>query len=239
MKPIPIAVGIDQRESAVYHTFCQSVIESSSVPVMFIPLSENLLKFDGQQDGSNAFIYSRYLVPWLFGFQDVTAFFFDGDMIVNDDIADLLQCVDESKAVSCVQHDYKTKHTRKYIGSPMESKNEDYPRKNWSSVLHWNCGHPRNKILTKGFVANAGGRMLHRFEFLKDDEVGELPKRWNWLVGEYEENSNAACHHYTLGAPGFEHYDHCDNSRRWKSALLRANNLSGVEPVTLMKRAWK
>ena len=74
MKPIPIAVGFDQRESAVYHTFCLSVIESSSVPVMFIPLSENLLKFDCQQDGSNAFIYSRYLVPWLFGFQDVTEY---------------------------------------------------------------------------------------------------------------------------------------------------------------------
>ena len=25
--------------------------------------------------------------------------------------------------------------------------NENYPRKNWSSVILWNCNHPKHKIL--------------------------------------------------------------------------------------------
>jgi hypothetical protein len=38
-----------------------------------------------------------------------------------------------NKAVAVVKHDYKTKHRRKYIGTPLEADNADYPRKNWSS----------------------------------------------------------------------------------------------------------
>ena len=34
---IPIVVGFDQREAIAYHTFTQSIIEKSSVPVRFIP----------------------------------------------------------------------------------------------------------------------------------------------------------------------------------------------------------
>ncbi len=63
---IPIFVGYDPREACVYHTFCQSVLEHASMPVSFIPLHAPMLNdFDGQQDGTNAFIYSRYLVPFL------------------------------------------------------------------------------------------------------------------------------------------------------------------------------
>ena len=236
---IRIFVGFDQREAAVYHTFCQSVIEHASVPVCFIPLAESILKFDGQQDGTNQFIYSRYLIPMLCGYEDVDALFFDGDMIVNRDIAELLADVDRSKAVSVVKHQYETQHPRKYLGTPIENFNTDYPRKNWSSVVHWSCGHPKNRILTKGFVGSAGGEFLHRFKWLDDDEIGDLHNDWNWLVGEYPENSGAACHHYTLGAPGFEYYMDCDHADRWLSTLVRAINMAGENPVEMVKRAWQ
>ena len=63
---ITLYVGYDEREACVWHTFCQSVIENTTVPVKFIPLHKRMLDgFDGQQDGTNAFIYSRYLVPYL------------------------------------------------------------------------------------------------------------------------------------------------------------------------------
>ena len=34
-----IVVGFDQKESVAYHTFTQSVIDKSSMPIRFMPLS--------------------------------------------------------------------------------------------------------------------------------------------------------------------------------------------------------
>ncbi len=34
-----IVVGFDQKESVAYHTFTQSVIEKSTIPMRFMPLS--------------------------------------------------------------------------------------------------------------------------------------------------------------------------------------------------------
>lgn len=146
------------------------------------------------------------------------AVFADGDMICNADIAELYELRDESKAVMVVKHDYQTKHPIKYLGN----KNEDYPRKNWSSLVLWNCGHPSNRALTPEYVASASGARLHRFAHLQDDEIGELPAGWNWLVGEYEFKNNAKILHYTLGAPCFEGYEDCDNAKDWQECLTRA-----------------
>ena len=146
---IRIVVGYDKRESVAYHVFTQSVLEKSSAPISFIPLSLNTLKIykETHADGSNEFIYSRFLTPFLMNFSG-WAIFADGDMVCNSDIAELWALRDENKAVQVVKHNYKTKKTVKYLGN----KNEDYPRKNWSSLILWNCGHPDNKILTPEFI---------------------------------------------------------------------------------------
>ena len=115
---IPLYVGFDPRESAVYHVFCQSVIEQSSELVSFTPLHEPMLHgFKGQQDGTNAFTFSRYLVPYLNGFYGA-ALFVDGDMHVNCDINELLDLFDPDYAVQVVKHDYETRSPRKYLGTP-------------------------------------------------------------------------------------------------------------------------
>ena len=146
MLKLDIYVGYDGKvEPVAYHNFCQSVIEKSSIPVSFTPLALNTLKDyeETHTDGSNAFIYSRFLVPYLNGFKGV-ALFVDGDMICRTDIAEILENFDNDEAVKVVKHNYKTKHPIKYLGA----KNEDYPKKNWSSVMLWNCGHWLNKQLT-------------------------------------------------------------------------------------------
>ena len=129
---IPIYVGFDQREACVFHVFNQSVIQHATQPVAFHPLSTKMLDFDGQQDGTNAFIFSRYLVPHLQNYKG-WAIFADGDMHVNDDIVKLWELRDDKYAVMVVKHDYKTCSKRKYIGSPIENDNINYDRKNWSS----------------------------------------------------------------------------------------------------------
>ena len=63
---IPMYVGYDNREAAVFTVFNQSIIQHATIPVAIHPLHGKMLdSFDGQQDGTNAFIFSRYLVPLL------------------------------------------------------------------------------------------------------------------------------------------------------------------------------
>ena len=146
---IPIFIGYDKREAAAYHVCANSIIRNATSPISLNPLSLNLLKGyeEKHSDGSNHFIYSRFLIPHLMGYKG-WAIFMDGDMILRDDVTKLWDMRDESKAVMVVKHDYKTRMTKKYLGS----KNENYPRKNWSSVILWNCGHEENRIVTTDFV---------------------------------------------------------------------------------------
>jgi len=218
MKNIKIVVGFDQRESVAYHTFCQSVIEKSSIPVCFLPLALNALESyrETHNDHSNDFIYSRFLTPYLNNFED-WAIFADGDMICRVDIKELWDLKDESKALLVIKHDYQTKALKKYLGN----KNENYPRKNWSSVILWNCNHPKHKVLTPDFIAKQTGAFLHRFSWLEDHEIGELPKEWNWLAIEYPENKNAKLIHYTLGTPCFKEYKDTDMADIWHKAYSR------------------
>ncbi len=217
---IKIVVGFDQLEAIAYHVFCQSVLERSSSPVSFIPLAANTLNNyrDTHKDGSNQFIYSRFLTPFLSEFNG-WAIFADGDMVCNADITELWNLKDPSKAVQVVKHDYKTKKNVKYLGN----KNEDYPRKNWSSLVLWNCGHSANKILTPDFIQDKSGSFLHRFSWLTDDQIGELPIEWNWLAIEYPDNPKAKIIHYTLGTPCFQEYSSTSQADVWHRAYQKAN----------------
>ena len=218
VETIKIVVGFDQRESIAYHVFIQSIIENSSLPVLFVPLAINVLNGykETHTDKSNDFIYSRFLTPYLNNFNG-WAIFADGDMICQADIKELWDLRDESKALLVVKHDYQTKAHKKYLGNI----NENYPRKNWSSVILWNCAHPKHKILTPEFIASQTGKYLHRFSWLDDTDIGELPKEWNWLAIEYPENKNAKLIHYTLGTPCFKEYKNTEMADIWYETYNR------------------
>lgn len=214
---IPIFIGYDPREPVAFHVCVHSIIRRASEPVAITPLCLGTLAKVYQEhhaDGSNEFIYSRFLVPFL---QNYTGhgIFIDGDMLVKDDIAGLWDLRDPSKAVQVVKHDYKTKAGRKYLGNV----NEDYPRKNWSSVMLWNSGHHCNWHLTPENVMTMTGAELHRFSWIPDDRIGDLPLTWNWLETEYHQNSHAKLIHYTLGTPCFAEYRQTDTSIEWVTEL--------------------
>jgi lipopolysaccharide biosynthesis glycosyltransferase len=216
---INLVVGFDQREAVAYHVFCQSVIEKASLPVQFLPLNPHSIAgyTERHHDGSNVFIYTRFLTPHLMDYKG-WAIFADGDMVCNADIAELWRLRDPSKAVMVAKHDYKTKAQTKYLGN----KNENYPRKNWSSVILWNCEHPDNRQLTPEFVEQKNGAFLHRFTWLEDDKIGEIPKEWNWLALEYEPKDSAKLIHYTLGTPCFNDYRDSEMSDKWHDSFKRA-----------------
>lgn len=220
MKPIPIFIGYDPREAVAYHTCSNSIIRHASKPVSIIPLALNLFEdyTETHTDGSNQFIYSRFLVPHLMDYSG-HAIFIDGDMIVRGDIVELWEMRSSVKDVQVVKHDYKTRMPVKYLGS----KNEDYPRKNWSSVILWNCNSFPNRKLTPEFIQSSTGSFLHRFSWIEDSRIGELPREWNWLPDEYGPNTNAKLLHYTLGTPCFHEFATTPQGDEWHKEHMLAD----------------
>jgi lipopolysaccharide biosynthesis glycosyltransferase len=211
----------------VFHTCVNSIIRHATRPISIIPLALNLLHgyHETHADGSNQFIYSRFLVPWLQHWSG-WAIFMDGDMVVQSDITQLWDLREFDKDVMVVKHDYKTKLKEKYLGSP----NQDYPRKNWSSVVLWNCSNFPNRLLTPEFVQQKPGSFLHRFAWLDNDRIGSLPLEWNWLPDEYGANPNAKLLHYTLGTPCFKEFAQTTQAQEWHQEHALANHCEQHTP---------
>lgn len=217
-------LGYDVRETVGYHVCLQSLLDTTSIPCSITAISGE------QRDGSNAFIYTRFLVPQLCGFEGWAIFADGSDMLFREDIAELWSLREEYSwaALAVVKREYKTRQSRKYIGTPMESVNEDYPRKNWSSLMLINCGHPANRVLTQEFVASHGGNYLHRFSWLEDQQIAPLPERWNVLVGEDGEDAErCSLAHFTLGIPAMARYSSGRYSGEWWQTLHRLNQTEG------------
>lgn len=219
---IRIFIGFDERETLAWHVLANSILEKSSVPLALIPLNlKNLQNIPFQKNdkrASNAFSYSRFLVPSLCNFEGM-ALFMDCDMLLTCDIAELVDTyANTEKAVYVVKHDYVSKVTEKYLGN----KQENYPRKNWSSFVVWNCEHQKNKVLTPEYIKEASPAHLHRFLWLDDTEIGQLDRTWNWLVTEYETEGlteKPKNIHWTLGGPYFDEYRDSDYADEWRKQL--------------------
>lgn len=220
MDIIRVFIGYDPREAIAFHTCVNSLIRLSSAPLSITPLAlTNLQGYaETHKDGSNQFIYSRFLVPYLIGYSG-SAIYLDGDMIVRDDIAKLWEQRDLTKAVQVVKHEYETKFEEKYLGA----KNENYPRKNWSSVMIFNCANYKTRRLSPEFVQEATGKQLHRFEWLDNEDIGQLPKEWNWLPDEYGANQDAKLLHYTAGSPCFHEYACTPMADEWHRERMLTN----------------
>jgi hypothetical protein len=165
------------------------------------------------------FSFSRFLAPYLCGY-DGWSIFMDCDMLMRDDVARLWSLRDERHAVLVVKHDHRPRERTKFLGAPQTP----YEKKNWSSVMLLN--NARCTRLTPAFVSSASGLDLHQFKWLDGDHlIGELPHRWNHLVGYDEPSADAALAHFTVGGPYFPEYADCefgDEWRRERDAMLYA-----------------
>jgi hypothetical protein len=142
-------------------------------------------------------------------------------MLLRANIKELFDLRNPGYAVQVVKHDYKTKHARKYVGTEMEAENHDYPRKNWSSVILWNCGHIAH-FKNRHRMSTTDGKFLHRFGWLEDEQIGELPVEWNWLCDEYGENPEAKLLHWTAGGPFLPHYADSPMSAHWHDLAIES-----------------
>ena len=156
---------------------------------------------------STDFSFTRFLVPHLMNYEG-WAIFMDCDMLCQDDIADLWNQRNTKYSVMCVKHNHKPKEKTKFLGEIQTN----YPKKNWSSLMIFNCGKCKN--LNVNYVNNASGLDLHRFNWLdNENEIGEIKGSWNYLVHDPKDiqNNDASLIHWTLGGPWFkEHRDYKD-----------------------------
>lgn len=207
-----VFIGYDAREHDAYQVALGSLCRRSSLMLSVTPLNATrlaecgLLRRPTDQRGlrydilSNApastdFAISRFLVPMLA--QTGWALFVDCDVVFLADIAELVALADPRYAVMCVQHGSLTESGSKMDGQIQAT----YPRKNWSSVMLFNCDHPANRRLSLVDVQERRGFDLHQFYWLNDSEIGALPAEWNWLVGVQPKPANPKIAHFTLGGP--------------------------------------
>ena len=218
-----IYIGYDTREDMAYQV-CKYSLNKKAVDIKVHPLKLTELRDrelywrDEDKLGSTEFTFSRFLIPELNNFKG-WALFCDCDLLFMEDVNNLFALANEKYALMCVQHDYKPKE-----GTKMDGKQQFiFPRKNWSSVVLWNCGHESNKKINRELVNNpeTTGKYLHRFSWLEDHEIGSIPHHWNWLAGWYEEPKDGTpkAIHYTEGGPWFENYRFCEYHQLWKDTL--------------------
>ena len=211
---IRLFCGFDPREAIGFHVFVQSVIENTKSKISIIPL------YGEQEDGTNAFTYARFRIPEICGWSGFAIFADASDMLAVGDVGALWDMRDQRKAVQVVKHDYQTRHPRKYVGTELEAENKDYPRKNWSSLILWNCGHKAH-FDHRDLLRGHDGSILHRFSWLDDEQIGEIPKDWNWLADEYGPNEQAKILHWTCGIPGFYQYKDAAHSQEWRASARK------------------
>lgn len=160
---------------------------------------------------------ARFFVPWLCDYQG-WALFVDGDILCRRSIDELFACADERYAVMCVQHGNLLDEGLKKTGD----KQTVYPRKNWSSSMLVQCGHPANQALTLDVLNSWPGRDLHGFKWLSDDLIGPLDPRWNWLVNVSPKMEDPAIVHYTEGIPSVPGHETDPYAREWFSYAQKA-----------------
>ncbi len=234
-----VFIGWDRRQVEAYNVCKFSLERRSSVPLQITPLmiqaqrhqrnfwrrqrviDHKRLDLEDNKPFSTDFAFTRFLVPHLMDFRG-WALFCDNDFLFLSDVENLFDLRDDRYAVQCVKHSYAPTETVK-MDNQVQSV---YPRKNWSSLVLWNCAHPANKGITPVEVNTKPGSWLHGFEWLQDDEIGGLPESWNWLEGHSDMGMEANAVHFTRGGPWVQAWEDCDHAEDWikERALLEQGN---------------
>jgi hypothetical protein len=208
---VRVYIGHDPREESAYQVAVKSLAKVSPT-AQVTPLKAERLAAGGllrrptdhrgglydlpsNAPSSTEFAISRFLVPLLA--QTGWALFVDCDVVFLADVAELFEQADPSKAVMVVKHQPLLDEGTKMDGQLQQR----YPRKNWSSVMLFNCDHPANRRLSLQDINERPGRDLHAFYWLADSEIGRLTPEWNWLVGVQPKPLFPKLAHFTLGGP--------------------------------------
>ena len=236
IEPFPIHIGWDPREDEAYHVCVQSLLNHTSIPLRIYTIDERALRSQGlfwrpqrkrpagggidiqdHKPYSTEFSFTRFLVPHLH--HHGWCLFVDLDFMWRSDIVELLSRIDNQYAVMVVKHYHDPTDVLKMDGVPQTR----YPRKNWSSLILWNCDHPANVKLSLQDVNRRAGSWLHGFEWLQDSEIGSLPESYNWLCGHSGPETEAKIVHFTQGIPTMPEHMFEPYAEEWREIYSGAN----------------
>lgn len=235
---IHVFVGWDSRETTAYNVCRHSLIRRSNVPVDVFPLMEQPLrlnklfwreregwtdKLDGKPT-STEFSFTRWLVPEICRRNGITGWvlYVDCDFLFLDNVNRLfLDINNEDKfAVRVVKHNYAPQTSIKMDGK----EQQNYFRKCWSSAVLWNMSHQSNGVVTPELINTKPGAYLHGFQWLRDEEIGEIPETWNWIPSvspttriQFDETPSAV--HFSLGTPDMPGYEDVEYAQHWRNEL--------------------
>ena len=233
--PLPIFIGHDGREPEATQVCIRSLLDHATRPLHITRLREPALRHiglyhrtwhlrDGRKhddlDGkpfSTEFSFTRFLVPSLMQHEG-WALFCDADFLFLSDVAELFRDANANCAVMVVKH-----RPLPETGVKMDNQlQQPYFRKNWSSLILFNCEHPSNQRLTPAVVSQESGQWLHAFSWLEDSEIGTLSADWNYLAGvdPLPERDPLAVH-FTLGIPTMQGHEHHPYAEDWQRVLSR------------------
>lgn len=216
---IPVYIGYDEVESGAFWTCADSILQHATQPVAITPIKRTTLPLGRPKHPkqSNQFAFSRWMVPHLQKYQGY-GIFVDCDFLFLSDIAELWFLRDSTKAVQVCKHPSDTfKEGTKYLGTEQTV----YEKKCWSSLMLFNCAHKDCHILHPDYIDIANGLDLHQFRWTTEDNIGDLPLSWNYLVGHSKRKDfdKVDAVHYTEGGPYFKEYEDCEYGTQWWDAF--------------------
>lgn len=233
-----VFIGYDARESNAYRVCVASIVQHTRDGFDVTPVNGRLLGASyarkemrdgdgrlwdltaGRAPMSTEFANARFYVPHMA--RSGWALYCDGDFMFRADLRDLFALADSRYAVHVVPHRHVPLENVKMDGQVQTT----YDRKNWSSLMLFNCDHPAVRdVLTPDYLNRAPGLDLHQFKWLDDHLIGALPYEWNYLVGVADWRVAPKCKaaHFTLGTPDMPGWGRHGSflSDEWRSYACR------------------
>ncbi len=189
---LQIFIGVDVRQPLAATVLQASIYRHASQPVAITWLLQDQLPV--KRRGLTDFTFTRYLPPWLCGFED-WSLFLDADMIVLDDIVKLFDLADPEYAVQVV----KCKK-----------------RFEWPSLMLFN--NMKCLKLTPDYIEHSEPQQMDW------GPVGALPPEWNFCVGYDAPLYEPKVLHYTMGLPVFDEVKKLGYVEPWQNELRAATS---------------
>jgi hypothetical protein len=187
-----VFIGFDERQPLAYHVCRSSIERHAGARLQIEPLRLRWLPL--RRRGLTDFTFSRYLCPYLCGYEG-TSLFMDADIVVRADVHELAALAPADAAVSVVKNRMRLE---------------------WPSVMLF-----RNTLcraLTPASIESGKPETLAWAE-----TIGELPGDWNHCVGYDTPNPRAKLIHSTQGIPCWPETEDCEHAETWREEYRHLN----------------
>lgn len=212
-----IFIGYDEQFKDNIDVQIHSILKHTKhkVDIHLLKLTElsNILWRKKEENQTTDSAFTRWLVPYLSNYEG-WSLYMDSDMLCRSDIQEVFNLKQDSKHVMVVKTNFYHSQKKKFN----DKKQLNYERKNWSSFILFN--NKKCDILSLDYVNRAKGLDLHQFKWLNDNQIGDLPKEWNYLVEIDQTKIDAKNVHWTLGGPWFTDKKYVEYSEEWKKTKL-------------------